>query len=129
MNGVLRELTGELAIVQLTPQMGIRAWVNFAARPLVSITLTDEELSVVCSAGDVPPGVTCVAGWRALMVAGRLNFSEVGILAGILQPLAEAGISIFALSTFDTDCILVRSTALKAAKAELGKHFEVSAPA
>lgn len=125
MTVVLLELEGELAVAQLAPGHGVPGWVNFAGAPLVSVTQTAEELSVVCPAGDVPPEVRCEAGWRALRVEGKLDFAEVGILAGILGPLAEAGVSIFALSTFDTDYILVRSSTLDAAKAALERHFEV----
>jgi len=127
MKVVLRELEGELAIVQLAPHVGIPAWLNIAAQPLISVTYTEDELSLVCPAGDVPSGVKCESGWRALRVEGKIDFSAVGILAGILQPLAEAGISIFALSTFDTDYILVRSGAMEAAKAALGSRFEIRA--
>jgi uncharacterized protein len=67
--------------------------------------------------------VRCEAGWRAFTVEGELEFSAVGVLAAILNPLAEAGISILSLSSFETDYVLVRNATLDAAKAALGRHF------
>lgn len=80
------------------------------------------ELSIVCPTAVVPPGLACESGWTAFQVADKLEFSATGILAGILNPLAEAGISIFAISTFDTDYILVRTAMLALATGALGKH-------
>ena len=71
----------------------------------------------------MPSTVECEAGWRAFTVEGKLEFSAVGVLAGILNPLAEAGISILALSTFDTDYVLVRAAMLETAKAVLRQNF------
>jgi uncharacterized protein len=67
--------------------------------------------------------VECEAGWRAFTVEGELEFSAVGVLSAILLPLAEAGISILSLSTFDTDYVLVRVATLEAAKAALRGNF------
>lgn len=79
---------------------------------------TDEELSVVCA--DRAPGATHEeAGWRALKVRGPLDFSQVGILASIAAPLAGAGVSIFTISTFDTDYILIKEDCLELALAAL----------
>jgi hypothetical protein len=74
----------------------------------VSITRTKDELSIVCSQEDVPEGIKCERDWCCLRVAGTLSFSAVGILAALTGPLAEAGISVFAISTFDTDYLLVK---------------------
>ena len=67
----------------------------------------------------VPPGAKVEAGWRALRVVGTLDFALTGILAGLTGSLAEAGVSVFALSTFDTDWLLVRAEALGKARAAL----------
>lgn len=76
-----------------------------------SLTRTRDELSLVIAAQRLPPGITVVEpGWSALQVIGPLDFSMVGVLSALAQPLAAARISIFALSTFDTDYILLRST-------------------
>jgi hypothetical protein len=73
-----------------------------------SVTRTGEELSVVCREVLVPEGIRAERGWRAIRVAGVLDLSEVGVLASLVVPLAGAGISLFALSTFDTDYLLVK---------------------
>ena len=73
-----------------------------------SITKTLDELSIVCSQNNIPIGVKCEKNWRILKVAGPLDFSLVGILSSITNVLAQQGISIFAISTYDTDYILVK---------------------
>lgn len=70
---------------------------------------TDEETSLVCAAGDVPQNVIRRDdGWRAFRIQGVLDFALIGILAGIASTLAENGISIFAVSTYNTDYVLVK---------------------
>jgi hypothetical protein len=125
MNHPLRLLDGELAILRLPPEATTPSWLNLSPRPLVSVTRTPNELSIVCPSADVPHGVRCEAGWRAFTVEGKLEFSAIGVLAAILNPLAAAGISILSISTFDTDYVLVRSTVLEEAKAALRRHFEL----
>jgi hypothetical protein len=120
---VLRLLDGELAIVRLKPDAAIPLWVGFSSGPLVSVTRTAHELSIVCPSGAVPSTVECEAGWRAFTVESQLEFSAVGVLSAILTPLADAGISILSLSTFDTDYVLVRVAMLEAAKAALRENF------
>jgi hypothetical protein len=78
----------------------------------LSVTRTPDELSIVCPQDTMPAGVRCEPGWRALAVAGPLDFGLTGILVSIAAPLAEAGISIFAISTFDTDYVLVKAERL-----------------
>lgn len=95
------------------------AWVDGAAG-FVSITATPEELSIVCAEGLVPGAATRSGPWAALRVRGPLDHASVGVLASIAVPLAEAGIPIFALSTYDTDYVLVPSDRLDAARATLG---------
>jgi len=73
-----------------------------------SITKTLDELSIVCSQDSIPMSVQCEKDWRILKVQGPLDFSLVGILSSISSILAQQGISIFAISTFDTDYILVK---------------------
>lgn len=74
-----------------------------------SVMRVPGEVSVVCESRAVPAGAEKVeAGWRAIKVEGTLDFALTGILSNILKPLAQAKISIFAMSTFDTDYILVR---------------------
>jgi hypothetical protein len=73
-----------------------------------SITRTPDELSIVCKEEIVPERVICERGWHCLQVMGPLDFALTGILASLAAPLAEAGISIFAISTYDTDYFLVK---------------------
>jgi len=73
-----------------------------------SITKTLDELSIVCSQGGIPSSVKCEKDWKILKVEGPLDFSLVGILSSISNVLAQQEISIFAISTFDTDYILVK---------------------
>jgi hypothetical protein len=79
------------------------------------MTRTDEELSLVRAAEAVPSDARAERGWRALRIAGTIDFGLTGVLTSVLAPLGDAAISIFAVSTFDTDYILVREHALAAA--------------
>jgi hypothetical protein len=103
-------LPERLAVCRLTADAPLPEW----ARPgeLVAMVRTSDELSVVCSERYVPPEVRAERGWRAIQVQGPLEFSLVGVLASIALPLARAGISIFALSTYDTDYIMVKEETL-----------------
>ncbi len=85
----------------------------------LSVTRTSDELSVVCSEEAVPHSIQSERGWRCLAVAGPIPFEVTGVAAAIAAPLAQAGISIFLVSTFDTDYLLVKEDALKAAIAAL----------
>jgi uncharacterized protein len=76
---------------------------------------TDEELSIVCKSSIKLSAQKTDDGWKAVKLIGPLDLSEIGILAGITKILAEAGINIFALSTFDTDYILVKKSKIDSA--------------
>ena len=89
------------------------------AADFVSVSRTAEELSIVCPQEVAPPAPKLDGGWRTLKLHGPFAFDEVGILAALLAPLAEAGIGIFAVSTFDTDYLLVKATDLPRAMATL----------
>lgn len=80
--------------------------------PFFAVTRTRDELSILLPEEDAAPGWQAEKGWRIIKVLGPLDFSLTGILVSIAAPLAEAGISIFAISTFDTDYILVKETVL-----------------
>jgi hypothetical protein len=97
-------------------------WPTWAIGDFVSVTRTAEELSVVCIEDAVPPEVRCERGWRCLRVAGTLDFGAVGVLASLTGPLAEAGISLFAVATFDTDYLLFRDRDCDRACAALRRH-------
>jgi uncharacterized protein len=102
----LELLAIRLAVCRLDRDSPAPGWAM--SEDFFSITRTGEELSIVCREVLVPEGIRAERGWRALRVGGVLDFSQVGILAGVASPLAEAGISLFALSTFDTDYLLVK---------------------
>ena len=97
-----------LAVCRLNPDVPVPAWADGPG--FVSITRTADELSVVCAQMRVPATVKAETGWRAFKVAGPLDFSLIGILAALVQPLAAAKISVFTVSTFDTDYLLVKAT-------------------
>ncbi|RLE23356.1 MAG: ACT domain-containing protein [Acidobacteria bacterium] len=86
-----------------------------------SVTRTSEELSVVSAPRLVAPGCPSETGWRCIAIKGPLPFEEIGVLAALSAPLAEAGISIFVVSTFDTDYLLVKDFQLERARAVLLK--------
>lgn len=102
-----------LAVCRLSPHLEIPAWA--AEAPFFSVTRTPNELSIVCPESFVRADTVCEKGWRALGLVGPLDFSLIGILAAITKPLAEADISVFAISTYDTDYLLVREDALERA--------------
>ena len=110
----LLALPGTLAICRLPPTEAVPAWA--VSGPFVSITRTAEELSVVCPESVVPEGVRCERGWRAWRLAGTFDLTaETGVLASVAVPLAEAAIPIFAVSTFDTDYVLVKAADIERA--------------
>ena len=80
-----------------------------------SITRTSEELSIIAEADLVPERLRTVVSWRVMKVHGPFDFSEVGVLAALVQPLASAGVSVFAVSTLDTDYLLVQRSQLREA--------------
>ncbi len=119
----LTVLPDVLAVCRLPAGAEAPAWLD--GEVFVSVTRTLEETSVVCRAEVVPQDVRVEAGWRALRVAGPLDFALTGVLLSLLGPLAAAGVSVFVLSTFDTDVVLVRDAALDdalAALADTGHH-------
>lgn len=118
---VLRALPGDVAVCRLAPDAPRPTW---AKGGLVSATRTPSELSVICDGASVPPDVRAEHGWRALVLTGGRDLALVGVLKQVLDPLAEAGVSVFVISTFDTDYVLVRR--LDAALAALdAAGFEV----
>lgn len=83
--------------------------------PLWSVSQSPDELSIVCQQSQVPTDVSREGGWRALKVEGPLDFALTGVLSSIASPLAAAEVSIFAVSTFDTDYVLVKQGRLQEA--------------
>lgn len=117
-------LDGLYAVARLGPEEPLPPWA--VGGGFVSITRTEEELSIICEDGSVPDGVRCERGRRALRVAGTLDFAAVGILSRIAVPLADSVVAICAVSTFDTDYLLIRDRDLDRAVAALrAAGFEV----
>jgi hypothetical protein len=114
----LRVLPEPLSVVRLSDDAPPPAWV-YGGPGIAAAVRREGELGVVCATDRVPPSVTAEHGWTALEVAGPLDFALTGILLAVAAPLAEAGVSIYALSTYDTDVVLVRSAALDDAVAAL----------
>ncbi len=108
-------LPGSFAICRLSPGNEVPAWV-WENKTLLSVTYTEDELSVVCQSSLVPSYIRAEMGWIALKVQGPLDFSITGVLAALAGPLAPDGVSIFAISTFDTDYILVKERDILQAK-------------
>lgn len=76
----------------------------------LSITRTPDELSVACREADIPAGADVERGWRCFRVAGKLDFSVVGLIAALTSVLAQVDISVFVVSTYDTDYLLVKES-------------------
>ena len=107
-------LSGSFVIARLQPGASVPKTV-MDSRDFVSITRTDDELSIVCPE-HAAAGLAGVDGpWRAMKIHGPFAFDQTGVLASFLDPLADASIGIFAASTFDTDYVLVKSGNLERA--------------
>lgn len=104
-------MPNRLAVCRLETNARIPSWATDDT--FFSISKTDDELSIVCSEGKVPDDIKSEKNWRAFKVIGPLDFSLTGILASLANPLAEAKISIFAISTFDTDYVLIKDDNLE----------------
>jgi hypothetical protein len=102
----LELLDGTYAVVRLEAAALPPPWATGA--PFVSITRTASELSVVCPQQAVPADAQAERGWRCLRVAGPLGFGMTGILASLAGPLASSGVSIFVVSTYETDYLLLQ---------------------
>jgi hypothetical protein len=109
----------QLAVVRLAPVQPAPAWAWRSS--FVSVTATPAELSIVCEEAVIPGALDARIehGFRLLRLEGPFAFSLTGVLASVLAPLAAAGVSVFAVSTFDTDYVMVPATALDAALSAL----------
>lgn len=107
---ILSLLPDELAICRLPPDAGVPGWASGGG--FLSVTRTDDELSIVCPQTSVPGDIKADRGWRSFKVAGPLDLALTGVLASLANPLAEAHINIFAISTYETDYLLVKEESL-----------------
>lgn len=108
---------GLLAVAQLEPEAELPPWALVGV--VTAAVRTSTELSIVCAQESVPAGVRAQGGWRVLRLLGPFPFELTGILAAVLVPLAAGDVPIFALSTYDTDWVLVPAARLDAAVAAL----------
>ena len=113
----VRILSEKLAVCRFSADAGMPAWAMTG--DFWSLTRTPSELSVVCPQILLPDGAHAELGWRAFEVVGALSFDMTGVLSALVSPLAEAGVGIFTISTYDSDYILVKEEALEVACREL----------
>ncbi len=107
----LEWIPGGFAVCRLSASDDVPSWAAGGRGDggFLCITHTDRELSIVAPQEVVPDGVDAERGWVAMRVAGELDFSMVGVLSRLTGALADAGVSVFAVSTYDTDVMLVKS--------------------
>ncbi len=134
---VLRAIPGTLAVCRLPVDASELAAILQALwrspGPVLSVTRTPSEVSIVCAADEAPAEARVEAPWRAFAVDGVLDFAQVGVLMRLTSPLAAARVPVFALSTYDTDYLLVPGDQVDAAvrawlTAGLGVADEDAAP-
>ena len=118
-------LPGRYAVCRFDPSASIPGWA-LAGGGFVSITHSERELSIVAAESIVPAEVTAERGWAVMRVVGKLDFSIVGVLAMLTTALAKAKIPCFAISTYDTDYILVKQQDADDAAEALGKVAQVT---
>jgi uncharacterized protein len=109
-------LEGRFAVVQLEPKSPVPAWA--LEGEFFTVTRTSEELSIVCLESNVPTNSSDLRlerDWACLKLQGPFEFSLTGILLSVLEPLAKVNVGIFALSTFNTDFVLVKAEHLEKA--------------
>lgn len=111
-------LSDTLAICRLNSTQPLPAWA-MGEEKFFSATRTPDELSLILADSRAPQTAKCERGWRTFKVQGPLDFNQVGIIAGLSGTLADAGVSIFALSTYDTDYVMVKQADLDRAVAAL----------
>jgi hypothetical protein len=117
-NVVLQVVAGEFAVCRLPAAEPVPPWAGSTI--FSSVTRTADELSIICPAAQVPGDVKHEAGWSLLKFQGPFAFTETGILAAVLAPLASAKIGILATATFDTDYLMLKAAHLAEARRALG---------
>lgn len=119
-------LEGLFAVARLEADAEIPPWAHRGA--FTTITRTPHELSIVCDEGGVPDEVTAERGWRCLGLDGPIAFETTGVAAAFTSALAAREISVFVVSTFDTDYVLVKASKVDAAiEALRDAGYDVSA--
>ncbi len=119
-------LPGDYAVCRLNADAGLPRWAT--SSPLFCVMRTGDELSVMCPEPNVPEDIELAErGWRLFRLEGPFEFGLTGVLASVLVPLAEAGVGIFTISTYDTDYVLVKSDQIGLARDALigaGHHLK-----
>lgn len=118
-----------LAICRLDRGQPVPSWANAAEDQFFSATRTRDELSLIVPESRAPQEAKCERDWRLLKVRGPLDFNLVGVIAGLSGTLADAGVSIFALSTYETDYVMVKQADFDRALAALRQAaYKISQP-
>jgi uncharacterized protein len=119
----MKLMGGRCAICRLDRTDGLPEWAMKG--DFFSVTGTQDELSIVCGQDDVPAGTVCDKDWRLLKVEGPLDFAMEGVLHSISAVLANGGISIFAVSTYETDYILIKDKDVEHAARALSNEMVI----
>jgi hypothetical protein len=104
----LSVLSGAFVVTRLPPSVPVPSWA-LGATGFVTVTRTDDELSIICNEHHVPPSAVTPVRWHALKVHGPFPFETIGVVSALAQALANAKVSLLAISTHDTDYLFVRS--------------------
>lgn len=101
-----RRMKDAYAIVRLSAGAAVPGWATEGE--FTSLTRTGEELSIVCPSENLPPDIQSTHSWQCLKLEGPFPFSQTGILLSFIEPLSNSGVPIFAISTYDTDYVLIQ---------------------
>ena len=113
----LKRLSGDYAVSRLDASSRFPDWADGTG--FVSISRSDDELSIVCLVARVPDDVRCDRGWTCYKLVGPFAFDETGIVSSVIGPLSDSGLGIFVVSTFDGDHLLLKTESLQQAQATL----------
>ena len=116
----LRTISGQFGICKIQSGASIPSWA--ISGKIWSVTRTETEISIVCPREKIPQGAEAERNWRVLEVVGPLSFEMVGVPLSLAAPLAKAGVSIYSVSTFETDLILIREESFEIACRALTKQ-------
>jgi hypothetical protein len=113
-----RWLPGAYAIVRMDPEATVPEWATRGV--FSSVTRTADELSIVCPADNLPANLSSECHWICFKLEGPFPFSQTGVLLSFIEPLSNNGVPIFAISTYDTDYVLVQEQFMGGAQQALG---------
>lgn len=109
----LKLLTETFGILKLTPPQDFPTWLGQAS--IFFVAQTEDEFSIICPQDTIPDGMDYSANYHCLRADGDLAFDEIGVIARLSQPLADAGLSLFLVSTHDRDYVFVSQDDLQQA--------------